>query len=158
MRSFFRLPACDIRASPAHIAAGNFQGRRARIRQWVRGQPSSTYAYTVDASDGWGNRSMPSAPRTVAIPVDPGPWLVAAAGDIACDPTDAAFNGGAGTSTKCRQRATSDVLSSIGPDAVLALGDNQYECGGFSAFAQSYDVSWRRLKTLTYPVAGTTNT
>jgi len=36
--------------------------------------------------------------------------VIAAAGDIACDPANGNFNGGAGTSSNCRQRYTSDLL------------------------------------------------
>jgi hypothetical protein len=73
-----------------------------------------------------------------------------AAGDIACDPTDSAFNGGSGTSTRCRQKYTAQLL---GPaDRVLALGDTQYECGGTAAYAQSYDASWGAYKDITHPV------
>src|SRR5262245_49175045 len=60
--------------------------------------------------------------------------LVAAAGDIACDPADADFNGGAGTATRCRQRATSDLLLGAGYDAILLLGDSQYEDGASAKY------------------------
>src|SRR5215210_5675504 len=52
--------------------------------------------------------------------------VIAAAGDIACDPTDPDFNGGKGTTAHCRMRATSDLLVGGVWDAVLLLGDNQY--------------------------------
>jgi hypothetical protein len=38
--------------------------------------------------------------------------------------------------------------------AVVALGDNQYECGGAIAYTQSYDPSWGRVKALTKPIPG----
>ncbi len=80
--------------------------------------------------------------------------VIAAAGAIACDPADAEFNGGNGTSTLCRQEYTSNLLVNAGLAAVLALGDNQYECGGYQAFVQSYDLSWGRVKSITHPVVG----
>ena len=80
--------------------------------------------------------------------------VIAAAGDIACDPTNPNFNGGAGTSANCRQRSVSDLLVNAGLAAVLPLGDNQYECGGSQAFVQSYDQSWGRVKAITRPVVG----
>ena len=76
--------------------------------------------------------------------------MIAAAGDIACDPATPAFNGGNGTNSDCRAKSTSDLL--VGADAVLPLGDDQYNCGGTSAFAQSYDPTWGRFKSITYPV------
>src|SRR3954453_24237361 len=36
--------------------------------------------------------------------------VIAAAGDIACDPTNGKFNGGAGAIDACRQKYTSDQL------------------------------------------------
>ena len=70
--------------------------------------------------------------------------VIAAAGDIACDPTNSHFNGGNGDSIACRQKYTSDLLSTD-LAAVLPLGDVQYYCGGYAAFQQSYDLSWGRV-------------
>jgi hypothetical protein len=79
---------------------------------------------------------------------------VAAAGDIACDPSSAFFNGGAGSGLNCRQRATSDLLVAGNYAAVLALGDLQYEDGSASKFTASYDPSWGRVKAITKPAPG----
>jgi len=80
--------------------------------------------------------------------------VVAAAGDIACDPADADFNGGAGTAMRCRQRATSDLLVGAGYDAVLLLGDNQYENGGLAKYQTSFAPTWGRLGPLLRPAPG----
>jgi hypothetical protein len=80
--------------------------------------------------------------------------LIAAAGDIACDPEAAGFNHGGGTRNSCRARVVSDMLRRIRPTAVLPLGDNQYECGDMSAFRDSYDKSWGRLKGISRPAVG----
>ncbi len=80
--------------------------------------------------------------------------VIAAAGDIACDPSSASFNGGNGISGSCRQKSTSDLLVNQGLAAVLPLGDNQYACGGYQAFLQSYHLSWGRVKSITHPVVG----
>ena len=80
--------------------------------------------------------------------------VIAAAGDIACDPSSRSFNGGNGSATACRQRYTSDLLLNAGLAAVLPLGDIQYQCGGYQAFLQSYDLSWGRVKNITRPVVG----
>src|SRR5512133_1717491 len=80
--------------------------------------------------------------------------IIAAAGDIACDPLNSHFNGGLGDSTNCRQKYTSDLLVNMNPAAVLDLGDNQYYCGGYDAFMQSYDLSWGRVKSITHPIVG----
>ena len=58
--------------------------------------------------------------------------IVGAAGDIACDPASPAFNNGVGTDTDCKAAATASLLTGV--DAVLPIGDDQYDCGGVSAF------------------------
>ncbi|MEA2562535.1 MAG: hypothetical protein QOH06_4039 [Acidobacteriota bacterium] len=79
---------------------------------------------------------------------------VVAVGDIACDPADIAYNGGAGTTANCRMFATSDLALSLSPAAVLLLGDNQYENGTLAKYQASYGPSWGRLKAITHPVPG----
>lgn len=80
--------------------------------------------------------------------------VIAAAGDIACDPGSRGFNDGAGTRSSCRQFAVSDLLLDPAIDRVLALGDLQYYCGSKPAFQESYDPSWGRVKDKTLPVVG----
>ena len=71
-----------------------------------------------------------------------------AAGDIACAP------GARETASACHQRQTSDILLASPLDAVLALGDLQYDCGAASGFRESYDPTWGRLKSVTHPAPG----
>ena len=89
--------------------------------------------------------------NAIALGGDP---VVAAAGDIACDPANTHFFDGDGDASSCRQKATSNELVNGGFAAILALGDNQYYCGGYQAFLQSYDKSWGRVKAVTRPVVG----
>jgi hypothetical protein len=97
---------------------------------------------------------QPSVPAPVVVgPSVAGP-TVAAAGDIACDPTDADFGGGEGEGARCRQQATSELLVAGGYDAVLVLGDIQYEDGVYSKFLGSYQPSWGRVRASTRPVPG----
>jgi hypothetical protein len=79
--------------------------------------------------------------------------VIAAAGNVACDPASPYYNAGAGMATRCRQKDTSDLLPG-GAAAVLALGDNQYGTGALSAYTASYDPTWGRLKGVTRPVPG----
>jgi Calcineurin-like phosphoesterase len=117
-------------------------------------KPATTATYTVDAVDTFGSRSASSPGATASTPASGG-VLIAAAGDIACDPADAAFNGGNGTGSACAQKATSDlILGDPEISAVLPLGDLQYGCGGLSAFQGSYDPSWGRFLGMTHPVPG----
>jgi Concanavalin A-like lectin/glucanases superfamily/Calcineurin-like phosphoesterase len=80
--------------------------------------------------------------------------VIAAAGDIACDPGSAYFNGGSGDATHCRQRATSDLLAAGSYAQVLPLGDTQYEDGTLTKFQSSYDTSWGRVRSTSRPVVG----
>jgi hypothetical protein len=96
------------------------------------------------------------APAAVqaAEPADPLGPIIAAAGDIACDPAEAPFNGGNGTATECRMRATSDLLVGGAWDAVLLLGDNQYYTGTLAAYQASFGPTWGRLGSLLRPAPG----
>ncbi|HLB61799.1 MAG TPA: metallophosphoesterase [Actinomycetota bacterium] len=80
--------------------------------------------------------------------------LVAAAGDVACDPSDPSFEGGKGRGRYCRQLATAKAISRAGAEAVFVLGDTQYDDATLGKFRRSYDKSWGRLKGITYPAVG----
>jgi len=93
--------------------------------------------------------------RTLSVTLSrPEGPVVAAAGDIACDPNDVAFNEGRGMAHRCHQGATSNLLVNAGLTAVLALGDLQYYCGALAAFMYAYDGSWGRVRSITYPAPG----
>lgn len=51
--------------------------------------------------------------------------VIVAAGDIACAPTSANFNGGKGTADACHMKATADLLVNTNLSGVLPLGDLQ---------------------------------
>lgn len=80
--------------------------------------------------------------------------VIAAAGDIACDPKSSSYNDGNGTKTNCHMKATSDLLVNSNLAAVLPLGDIQYEYGNFQAFQESYDRTWGRVKSISRPAVG----
>jgi len=80
--------------------------------------------------------------------------VIAAAGDIACDPTASNFKGGLGDGSTCAQKATSDLLVGTGLTAVLTLGDTQYEDNAYSKFLAAYDPTWGRVKAITHPAIG----
>jgi hypothetical protein len=85
-------------------------------------------------------------------PADP---VLAAAGDIACDPRSPDFNGGFGTANHCHHRAVSDLMLAMTDlDAVLPLGDQQYEEATLTQFSKSYDPTWGRLKSISHPTPG----
>jgi hypothetical protein len=113
--------------------------------------PDTSYNYTVDACNAIGCSSQsPQLPVTTP-PASGGDTVVMAAGDIACDPTDANFNNGNGTASKCRQKFTGQLLT--GADHVLPLGDTQYECAGLTAYNQSYNLTgWGTNKSISHPI------
>jgi hypothetical protein len=114
-----------------------------------------TYTARARQADKAGNVGL-SSPRGFQVVTGGGgnDPVIAAAGDIACDPGDASFNGGAGTPSACRQLATSALLTDGTLDRVLTLGDNQYETGTLSAYRGSYDLSWGAVKSITRPAVG----
>lgn len=90
----------------------------------------------------------PTPPPMIDHPV------IAAAGDIACDPASTYFAAGEGRDDRCQQQATSDLLLDDDVRQVLTLGDNQYEAATLAAFRASYDPSWGRVKEKTRPAIG----
>jgi acid phosphatase type 7 len=92
---------------------------------------------------------------TAAAAAGAGDPTIVAVGDIACDPADASYNGGAGTATNCRMGATANLVTA-GDAAVLVLGDNQYENGALAKYQASYAQSWGVAAILgkTFPVPG----
>ncbi len=74
--------------------------------------------------------------------------MVVAVGDIACPP------GEERTATQCQQGRTARLASELDPDAVLALGDLQYQTGSLRSFRRSYAKSWGALRDLTHPMPG----
>jgi hypothetical protein len=98
-------------------------------------------------------------PTRVAASADEDP-VIAAAGDIACDPAAPRFNGGDGTATRCHMKGTGqilqDLLATTNLQRILPIGDTQYECGGLQAYDQSYGPTWGQasLKAISSPVPG----
>jgi len=96
-----------------------------RIRKVAFGSVAFTVAAALAV---WGG---PQPDRVVAASsTDP---VIAAAGDIACAP------GSLPSSTRCQHATTGALLSSIYPNAVLPLGDTQYQEGTSAQYAGSYN-------------------
>lgn len=92
--------------------------------------------------------------RSTTVHAKSGSVTIMAAGDIACDPRFPRFHNGQGDEVACQMKATSEQLLSGHPDAVLVLGDNQYEHATLNEYLKSYDLSWGRVKAITYPSLG----
>jgi acid phosphatase type 7 len=73
---------------------------------------------------------------------------VVAVGDIACEP------GSAATGSACRHADTAALAERLAPDAVLALGDTQYQDATLRDYRTAYDESWGALRSATYPIPG----
>jgi acid phosphatase type 7 len=103
-----------------------------------------------------GAPSPPVGPPS--LPAVTGDPIIAAAGDIACDPANPQFDSGRGNSNACAQQSTANLLTALAArgdlGAILTLGDTQYEVNTYEAFLQSFDKSWGRFKALIRPTVG----
>ena len=157
----------DTAVAAYHVFRGGTQIATTTGTSYADGNRAAgtTYSYTVRAHDAAGNVSASSNVASVTTPAAPtttttsdSEAVIAAAGDIACDPSFAYFNGGLGTASWCHQKHTSDILLGMQQkgelDALLALGDLQYNDTTYSEFMNSYAPSWGRVKSVTYPVPG----
>ena len=143
-RLAFRVPA---------KAAGLY-----RLRVRVRGESVASRRFRIRRASAPGSPLQPApqvpAPRepppvnTPPPPPPPDPPTLVAAGDIACSPTQTA------SETSCHQGETADLVEGLDPDAVAALGDNQYEHGEFDNFTSMYDPTWGSFKPITFPAVG----
>jgi hypothetical protein len=110
---------------------------------------------TLDFASGTAGKNFGAREDTAHAPLlllteqppTNGDPVIVAAGDIACSPTDANYNGGLGIATACHESATSDLILSLSPVAVLTLGDNQYNSGRLADFLTSYDPTWGDSRT-----------
>ncbi|HEX8940727.1 MAG TPA: metallophosphoesterase [Candidatus Limnocylindrales bacterium] len=102
------------------------------------------------------HHKAPASPRpgggvaaVKALPApSPGSVVIAAAGDIACDPA-----ADTGAPKACDQAGTAALILAMQPNAVLTLGDTQYEDNELGKYAV-FDQSWGRFKDLIHPTIG----
>ena len=80
--------------------------------------------------------------------------LVAAAGDIACDPKPHLGEKFESLLGGCQASKTAQLVATVHPQALFVLGDAQYESGELDAFKQVYDRTWGRYKAITHPTPG----
>jgi hypothetical protein len=118
-----------------------------RVRRRV--SQSLLWAVTLLIAGGIVVAGVPGASATHL-----GDPFIVAAGDIACPTTHTSYNGGEGTATQCRQKHTSNLLTSLNPDHVFMLGDGQYTLGSLPQYQAVYDPTWGRMKSVTYPTPG----
>jgi acid phosphatase type 7 len=144
-------------ASVTGVTAG--QSREFNVSSHVTGNGTFAVAVTGSAAQARfaSTEATTGRPPELAVTwtpptTEPPPGgddpVVAAAGDIACAPPATR------TSSSCHHRDTSDLLVAGNYDAVLPLGDIQYECGQTSAYQSVYDPTWGRVKAQSRPAAG----
>jgi predicted phosphodiesterase len=80
--------------------------------------------------------------------------VIAAAGDIACDPAGTIDRTLGAVLGWCRMADTERLIQERHVDAVLALGDEQYQSATTDGFAHGYDLTWGKSKAITYPTPG----
>jgi hypothetical protein len=137
------------------IAAGTWV--EYEVSPLVTGPGVYSFLIATDSADrvDFASREATANPPELVVTYSSQPSpVIAAAGNIACDPSNVNFNGGLGANGLCQAMSTSSPLLSGGFAAVLALGDQQYEDGTLDKYMQGYDPSWGRVKSITYPVAG----
>lgn len=148
------------------VGAGGYPvivGARAKVRlKFEVSAPPAPAVPKAPAPSVSAPAPPPAAPAPAPGPVAPGPpspvvppggtAVVAAAGDISCDPVDPNYSGG--VAGFCQHRATSNLVVSMNPIAVLGLGDMQYNVGGLGDFRTAYAPTWGRFDAKMFPVPG----
>lgn len=129
------------------VAVAVFAGYQADLQAALGiGRPSaSRLGAPVSSAELRPSKSPVAQPQSM---------LLVAAGDIACNPANEKFKDLEGDETGCRQKATSDLVLKLHPDAVMPLGDEQYQRGTYNAFMLSYGPTWGRFVDISHPVPG----
>lgn len=145
--------ARQIAAGPVTAPAWAPRGNRI---VFSAGAPGARRIFTVSPA-GRGLRAISTtgsdgrAPDWQPTGFDP---VIAAAGDIACDPASRHYNNGLGVPGQCGQLRTSNLLLQQDFWRVLTLGDNQNSDGAYEKFLAVYDPTWGRVRHLTRPAIG----
>jgi Calcineurin-like phosphoesterase len=124
--------------SPTAVATSSYPLTNADV--------GSTIRVSVTAGNSAGSASATSAATATVQPsTSPGDPVVVAVGDIARPPG----------CSPCEQTATAALAETFNPNAVLVLGDNQYNSGLYSEYATEYALSWGRdFNSIVHPVPG----
>ena len=135
--------------APGSGASGTFAGGGTTATAATDGNGVATSpAFTAGGTSGSYQVTASGNGGSAAFTLTNHDPVIVAAGDIACTA------GGVPTATSCQQQATADLALSLHPDAVLPLGDEQYELGSGSDFSSQYGASWGRLAPISFPAPG----
>ena len=155
VRAFTEKRAPDFAPLPgAGLGLVSKGGQTLFRNRWPTPGRDPDFRRECRAPVSWLSQSALACLLVAAAPARAQDPVIAAAGDIACDPRGASFNNGDGEADRCRQRYTSDLLVGAGLAPCSPLGDVQYEDGTLEQFQGSYDPSWGRVKSITRPVIG----
>ncbi len=107
-----------------------------------------TYAcrYVYSANSEKANTSSVGQAEKTA---EPAAKKLVVVGDIVCDPDTAKKD-----TNNCQSDETFALAKDTGPDAVVAVGDLQYENGSLDDYQSGFDKSWGGLKSIIYPTPG----
>ena len=138
-----RVPPLLFPQPPAKPAVGGYRAfRRSRLPVIVLGL-GILLAITGAVGASQGGEPPAGTVRGVADSV-----VIAAAGDLVC-----------GSETNrdiipCRELEMAALVRQLKPDALLLLGDLQYERGSAADFQAFYEPTFGEFKSITYPVPG----
>lgn len=79
---------------------------------------------------------------------------VIVAGDIACNAIRRTTYGIGSSGIQCGEQSTANLIATLAPDGVIALGDLQYEGASIADLTSFYGPTWGAFKKITYPVRG----
>lgn len=97
------------------------------------------------------NAALGELPFTITAPVANAQRIVAV-GDVVCDTNDLNFAGH--NHSYCQSDKTFVLAKNAKPDAILGLGDLQYENGSLEKFQNNFAKSWGNLGNIFYPSPG----
>jgi hypothetical protein len=126
----------------------NVQGATGQSYTAASADVGSTIRVTVTAVNAGGS-TQASSPATAVVAdasLDP---VIAAAGDIACRSNPVT------SGTSCHYGLTSNlILGDSRITDVLALGDDQYNCGDYPFYVKYFGPTWGSIKARFRPVPG----
>ena len=124
---------------------------------------SSLWCWGLNSSGQLGDSSVtlrrsgtavwPNGVRMKPIGSDFSARLIVA-GDIACNALRRAAYGIGPAGIQCGETSTAQLITSLSPDGVIALGDLQYEAASIADLTAFYGTTWGAFKNITYPVRG----
>ena len=118
------------------------------LRSWAKDRPTPN-KLTLLAMLVMATAALAAPP--LARAADP---VVAAAGNIACDPASPYFAAGAGTPANCHQSETAGAAPGRACPPCSRSATPRYCCGTLAAYTAAYDPTWGALKAITHPVLG----